>query len=1016
MTTTIKPIEAKSVHQIQSGQVIVDLCSVAKELVENALDADASSIEVRFKNYGLDSIEVSDNGSGISQANYENLALKHYTSKLSSYDDLSQLQTFGFRGEALSSLCALSTFSVVTAQAHEVPRGNKLEFETSGKLKNTTFLAAQKGTTIVVENLFANLPVRQKELTKNIKREYGKVLGILQAYACISTNVKFTVKHAAPKGRSAVVFSTQGNGNTRENIANVYGAKMLPQLIELELKFEFQPTLTQLARDEVELPKVSVRGHISRPVFGEGRQTPDRQMFFVNGRPCGLPQIAKAINEVYKSYNVSQSPFVFADFLMDTNNYDVNVSPDKRTILLHNAAVLVEKLKEELTKRFDEAEQTVPQSQAHSRKLPGFRALSISRLSSRQDTASTSSPSYSPSPIPEDISNHEDAVHTSEPPNLLKSFFDNVTSTREEDEGRARKTPDPEKVRKAMERQADKIAKSLAKQKEMQPGVDDYDDLRELQAERQDSIDDEEIVPIQVRDFNARIQEQQTDDPLIRDISTQDAREVVRRSNIEEKGVINNAFDTMRRRRPSPETATIVIGDKVITRTLGTPIKDHERTANSAKSPAQSQFSQSLRKFDVDRDVAFDTEIQNDDTTHTETGLLDGDDLRADKSPDPFAIDPLKERDTSDTECTSNERQHASGAHHQQTPSKERSSSATENADRTQEEYRVAELIRLAESTNYANSKEHQRRNAQALKPGVSKDSTTSLIAICELNADDLRSEIASSRLSSAVAPKDSTRPGMLAKPEEDQEQRLSLAISKTDFGRMHIAGQFNLGFIIASRPKRIGANQRDELFIIDQHASDEKYNFERLQAETVVSNQRLVNSVALDLTAVEEEIVLDNEDALQRNGFIVETDTSGEVPVGQRCQLLTLPVSREVTFNTKDLEELIHLLAEAQISANSTYLPRPAKVRKMFAMRACRSSIMIGKTLSRRQMHDILRHMGTIDKPWNCPHGRPTMRHLISLDDLDEKLWTEGQGLVLDDQSLEDNTTDTDVWQQFVK
>jgi len=89
---TIKAIEAKSVHQIQSGQVIVDLCSVAKELVENSLDAGATSVEVRFKNHGLDSIEVQDNGSGIAPANYENVALKHYTSKLSSYDDLSSLR------------------------------------------------------------------------------------------------------------------------------------------------------------------------------------------------------------------------------------------------------------------------------------------------------------------------------------------------------------------------------------------------------------------------------------------------------------------------------------------------------------------------------------------------------------------------------------------------------------------------------------------------------------------------------------------------------------------------------------------------------------------------------------------------------------------------------------------------------------------------------------------------------------------------------------------------------------
>lgn len=156
--------------------------------------------EVRFKNYGLDSIEVQDNGSGIASDDYETIALKHYTSKLSTYDDLSSLQTFGFRGEALSSLCALSKFHIVTARASDGPKGTKLEFEQSGKLKSTSVIAAKQGTTVVVETLFHNLPVRRKELEKNVKREFSKVLELLQAYACISTSVKFSVSNQVPKG------------------------------------------------------------------------------------------------------------------------------------------------------------------------------------------------------------------------------------------------------------------------------------------------------------------------------------------------------------------------------------------------------------------------------------------------------------------------------------------------------------------------------------------------------------------------------------------------------------------------------------------------------------------------------------------------------------------------------------------------------------------------------------------------------------------------------------------------
>lgn len=239
---TIKALESRTVHQIQSGQIIVDLCSVVKELVENSLDAGATSIEVRFKNNGLDSIEVQDNGLGIASNDYETIALKHYTSKLSSYDDLSSLQTFGFRGEALSSLCALANLRITTARADEEPKGTRLDYEVSGKLQGAQIVASQKGTTVAVEDIFRNLPVRRRELERNLKREYGKALGVLQAYGCISTQARISVSNMMAKGKKVVVFATRSSPTTKDNIANVFGAKVLPGLITMDLSFELRPT------------------------------------------------------------------------------------------------------------------------------------------------------------------------------------------------------------------------------------------------------------------------------------------------------------------------------------------------------------------------------------------------------------------------------------------------------------------------------------------------------------------------------------------------------------------------------------------------------------------------------------------------------------------------------------------------------------------------------------------------------------------------------------------------------
>lgn len=279
------------------------------------------------------------------------------------------------------------------------------------------------------------------------------------------------------------------------------------------------------------------------------------------------------------------------------------------------------------------------------------------------------------------------------------------------------------------------------------------------------------------------------------------------------------------------------------------------------------------------------------------------------------------------------------------------------------------------------------------------KESTLSLVQRLSIDPELLRAHTDNYmtnalRTSSANSELDSVQDISAA----DAESRLQLIISKGDFGNMRVAGQFNMGFIIAVRPRAPqspassgGGNDdgpagSDELFIIDQHASDEKYNFERLQRSTVVQSQRLVHPKTLELTALEEEIVMENLPALEANGFKMLVDTSGDAPVGGRCTLTALPLSRETAFGLEDLEELIAILGDG--GGGEGLIPRPAKVRKMFAMRACRSSVMIGKALTASQMYGLVRHMGELDKPWNCPHGRPTMRHLCRLQAWDEQGW----------------------------
>ncbi|KAJ7440302.1 histidine kinase-like ATPase [Mycena galericulata] len=321
---SIKPIDKTSIHRITSGQVVIDLQTAVKELVENSLDAGATNLEVRFKQYGLASIEVIDNGGGISEENYEELALKHHTSKLSSFVDLTTVTTFGFRGEALSSLCALCE-SVVVSTATQPPMGVTLEMESSGRIRHKGKVARQRGTTITLTNLFSTLPVRRKEFERNAKREYAKALTLLNAYAlgpCSShSGVRLTVSNQADKGQKSVQIRTTGTPSVRDSVSALWGPKSLDNIADLDVKFPVERDKVALKRasDSEKRPiQVVVRGLVSKFAIGCGRAGTDRQFFYVNGRPCNLSKVQKAFNEVYRSFNATQSPFIVADFILPT--------------------------------------------------------------------------------------------------------------------------------------------------------------------------------------------------------------------------------------------------------------------------------------------------------------------------------------------------------------------------------------------------------------------------------------------------------------------------------------------------------------------------------------------------------------------------------------------------------------------------------------------------------------------------------------------------------------------------
>jgi DNA mismatch repair protein PMS2 len=242
--------------------------------------------------------------------------------------------------------------------------------------------------------------------------------------------------------------------------------------------------------------------------------------------------------------------------------------------------------------------------------------------------------------------------------------------------------------------------------------------------------------------------------------------------------------------------------------------------------------------------------------------------------------------------------------------------------------------------------------------------------------------------------------------------------LTKNDFKNMKIIGQFNLGFMLA-------ITSDGNLWILDQHACDEKYNFERLCRETVIHEQRLIAPLPLELSPTEETCVLDHMDIFEKNGFHFLYDPKR--PVRHRLSLTALPHSgardgrKAVQFGKEDVIALCEILGASDddcksfsggtgVDGNGMFgnnavkrhavrslpsangdeadkiIARLPKAIAMFASRACRGSIMIGRALSEIEMNRIVKRLADIEHPWNCPHGRPTMRHVGDLKSILEQ------------------------------
>lgn len=312
-------LNQETIDKIAAGEVIERPSSVVKELVENSIDAKASAITVEIKDGGSSLIRITDNGCGIEQSQVPMAFLRHSTSKIRSVEDLLCVSSLGFRGEALSSIAAVSQVELITKTPPDL-FGARYVIEGS-KEKSFEEIGAPDGTTFLVRNLFYNTPARRKFL-KTAQTEAGYVHALIERLALSRPDISFKFI-----SNDQIKLQTSGNSSVKDVIYQVYGRDVAASLMELQ----------------EENGLFEVNGFLGTPAVSRGNR--NFENYFINRRYIKSMLIAKSLEDAYKNFLMQhQYPFCVLYFSLDSKFLDVNVHPAKMELRFHQSGEIYQKL------------------------------------------------------------------------------------------------------------------------------------------------------------------------------------------------------------------------------------------------------------------------------------------------------------------------------------------------------------------------------------------------------------------------------------------------------------------------------------------------------------------------------------------------------------------------------------------------------------------------------------------------------------------------------------------------
>jgi DNA mismatch repair protein PMS2 len=1006
----------------------------------------------------LDIIEVSDNGVGVPVACRPFLALPHATSKLRAWDDLyraqdghhhtttnheetsdTQQRPLGFRGEALFALAHVCQSLVILTRTADQGLAQKMEFGRDGVMRpeSVSFQPRKVGTTVAAVRLWDALPVRRADLKRRLPAQRKRLVRLLRGYAIFGVGVQFHLMEYVPQSQNAA----SGGGatdyreqtllatpaQTRElahTISAVLGAKFLTPLAPIAVDLsgilvddddvETAYPVAAASRTPTRRRVCHMQGYLSKaPHAASANAKRERGLrpehfFCINGRPVDLPKVARLLNEAWRSLTSAGAsrgqsmPSCVLVFTLPNHCIDVNVSADKREVQFAQEAKLLELVQEGVLRFW--------QAQSDGQFTAAPLSLSVAAPQSPPQPSQGGLPPLPAGAMPPGRFNRRYA------------FSHDVKSIRlqhEFDDGR-QKHGDEVLVGREMDgSDAQDVEESGT---ETLPNSFPEHDGTQQVLRHDDETGDRVQTPAKERTDDARdaTEANAKEDEDSRSRKKQRTSLAVSVTDSEATVLAHNVT-------PSPVATKPTL-------TLHLP----ELSALSPPTPESEQklWRRARRRFNQVSSDHSDQGEEEDEADHTaqekESGAKGSGPGGAAAARRTTFLNQFRSSRASSTKHTNATSQPIDdSASHRL----ERFGFRTEQVTKKGTEQEKAEgegsaAQKSPQSPSCAPEEERPRRRKVSFPPSTVENPNDVMA-----EQETANKEVCWDGFGSTQAIADAARTERLRMRDRKRSLREIesravpdaaegiISLNKGDFESMEVIGQFNMGFIVAK-------SRDSHLWILDQHACDEKYNFEKLCQETVINEQRLIAPMPLELSSSEESCILEHMDIFEKNGFRFNYDPSQ--PPRHRFSLIGLPHSgarngrKAVQFGKDDVSALCAVLSGDEShgdeigggtgadgsgmygnnavrryagrgnDTSDRIIARLPKAVAMFASRACRSSIMIGKALSHQEMDKVVKKLEHVEHPWNCPHGRPTMRHLGDLTAVladDERKVTETIG-----------------------